>query len=771
MLAGYRAKRAIQTLISSATRDAPEAVAARATLTEIGPAAVPQLIEALDSTSDTRPIEELLAALATGESISHLSDALFNGNERTAASVARALIEARIDPSHLLDLFETPGAPEALTTRIIEGHRDRLEPEAILERIDAADSYSREALFRLLRRLAHEAQIPGILRRMNSPDAALRLQLVRTLGLFGTAESRRGLVERLRDDPHRDPRLAALDALLAQEGSAPVELLCELLADDEMIIRNQAIEALVRLNRVETLPLVTKLLRTGTDDVRRAAVEVLNEVGTGEAIPDLIAALADRDWWVRARSGDALARTEAPALLDGILPLVAGVDEDRRAQAIDVLKRCRDPQLPNLLLRELDGATAEVDHGRHLAVIRVLGELGDSRAIPALVAQVHSTDEALRGEALRSLESLADGPQADQVLSAVNEVVDQAGDEGLRRASLAAVTKLSRKIRDRESIAPRLSALARGIGDEVLQMGTRLESSADPSSRPGSAAFDPLSLQPGDFLAHRYRILRQVGRGGFGVVVLAVDEMVRDEIILKFLAAHVAGDSSAVERFKHELRYARKITHENVIRIYDIISFGTSLGISMEYFPSHSLATEIGRQPSKSERRWIGLLRQICAGLAEAHRAKVVHRDLKPGNVLINNEDQVKIVDFGLSAAANPGASRLTRSGLVIGTPTYMSPEQIRGGALDGRSDIYSLGVLMYELFTGRPPYAGPDPMAILFQHLEGNAPPPRQQNSDLSPEIESVIQRAMAVDPKNRFPSAMALSEELGRLPELRAS
>jgi len=297
-------------------------------------------------------------------------------------------------------------------------------------------------------------------------------------------------------------------------------------------------------------------------------------------------------------------------------------------------------------------------------------------------------------------------------------------------------------------------------------MGAKLESEAGQSGA-GSRVLDPLALQPGDLLAHRYRIMRQVGRGGFGVVVLAVDEMVRDQIILKFLATHVAGDPSAVERFKHELRYARKITHENVIRIYDIISFGDSLAISMEYFPSHSLVTEIGRRSTESGRRWLGLLQQICAGLAEAHKAKVVHRDLKPGNILINDKDQVKIVDFGLSAAANPGASRLTRSGLVIGTPTYMSPEQIRGGALDGRSDIYSLGILLYELFTGIPPYSGSDPMALLFQHLEGNAPSPRQRNEELSPELDALIQRAMAIDPKDRFASVSELAEALGALPE----
>jgi serine/threonine-protein kinase len=767
MLAAYRAKRAIHALVSSAEPDAPRACSARATLNEIGPAAVPQLLAALEKASDTQALEELLAALACAESLPHFASALIDGGDKLAAAVVRALARARgLSVSALLDLFEMPGTPEVLTTQILEGHRSRIPPEAILERIDRADPFSREPLFRLLRRLGDEHQIPGLLRRLDATDPAVRLQVVRSLGLFSDPAARAGLVECLRRDGHREPRLAALEALLRQEGDPPLDALHELLSDPEMIVRNQAIEALVRIGRPESVPQMKRLLHSPSVDARRAAVEVLNGIGADGAIGELVVALSDDDWWVRARAGDALARTDPTALLDGVRPLVAGKSAERRDLAIDVLRRSKDPRILELLLADLTAPSLSSDTPRRLAAIRALGELGDSRAIPVLVGQVHAADEELRSAALESLESLADGPQADLVLSAVNEVVDSADDESLRRASLAAVTKLSRKIRDRESIAPRLSAIAHGSKEEILQMGAKLESEAGKSGA-GSRVLDPLALQPGDLLAHRYRIMRQVGRGGFGVVVLAVDEMVRDQIILKFLATHVAGDPSAVERFKHELRYARKITHENVIRIYDIISFGDSLAISMEYFPSHSLVTEIGRKSSEGGRRWLGLLQQICAGLGEAHKVKVVHRDLKPGNILINDEDQVKIVDFGLSAAANPGASRLTRSGLVIGTPTYMSPEQIRGGTLDGRSDIYSLGILMYELFTGLPPYGGSDPMALLFQHLEGNAPAPRQRNDELSPELEAAIQRAMAVDPNDRFASVSELAEALRGLPE----
>ena len=151
--------------------------------------------------------------------------------------------------------------------------------------------------------------------------------------------------------------------------------------------------------------------------------------------------------------------------------------------------------------------------------------------------------------------------------------------------------------------------------------------------------------------------------------------------------------------------------------------------------------------------------------MSVAHQADIVHRDLKPHNILINEHDLVKIVDFGLAAGVSPTDSRLTQRSARMGTPAYMAPEQVRGGSVDPRTDIYSLGIIMYELFTGTPPYVGKDPIEIAFQHVEGKAKPPSAHAPDLPPVLEAIILKAMAVQPDDRFQSMDTLRETLAAL------
>jgi serine/threonine-protein kinase len=181
----------------------------------------------------------------------------------------------------------------------------------------------------------------------------------------------------------------------------------------------------------------------------------------------------------------------------------------------------------------------------------------------------------------------------------------------------------------------------------------------------------------------------------------------------------------------------------------------------MEYFCSHNLADELrGGQPLNVN-HGIKIVWEICRGIAAAHQADVVHRDMKPPNILIDENRVVKIVDFGVAAVTSDMSTRLTRIGTVLGTPTYMAPEQVRSRKIDARTDIYSLGVIMYEMFTGKPPYVGED-MAVLFQHVEGNPVPPRQVNPDMASELEAIILKAMAIDPEQRFQSSEELRKGL---------
>jgi serine/threonine-protein kinase len=206
-----------------------------------------------------------------------------------------------------------------------------------------------------------------------------------------------------------------------------------------------------------------------------------------------------------------------------------------------------------------------------------------------------------------------------------------------------------------------------------------------------------------------------------------------------------------MKRFVHELRYSRKITHRNVIRIYDFLFIRGNYAISMEYFPSHTLGHEIGDKAMQLGKA-VRLAMDIATGMSVAHASGIIHRDLKPANVLIDDTGLVKIVDFGVAAAQAAGDTQLTKTGYVIGSPKYMAPEQILGKKVDERADIYSLGVMLYEMVTGDPPYHRGDHMAVMYQHVQGKAKPPIDINTQLPPGLSDIVMKALAVDKQKRF-------------------
>jgi serine/threonine-protein kinase len=207
-----------------------------------------------------------------------------------------------------------------------------------------------------------------------------------------------------------------------------------------------------------------------------------------------------------------------------------------------------------------------------------------------------------------------------------------------------------------------------------------------------------------------------------------------------------------MKRFVHELRYSRKITHRNVIRIYDFLYIQGNYAISMEYFKSHTLGSEIINEKPLVQKRALQFGIDIATGMTVAHQVGIVHRDLKPANVLINDDGLLKIVDFGVAAAQSQTDTQLTKTGYVIGSPKYMAPEQILGKKVDERADIYSLGVILYELLTGVPPYSRGDHMSVMYQHVQGKARPPIEINKTLPPDLNAIVLKCMSLDKGKRM-------------------
>jgi protein kinase-like protein len=261
-------------------------------------------------------------------------------------------------------------------------------------------------------------------------------------------------------------------------------------------------------------------------------------------------------------------------------------------------------------------------------------------------------------------------------------------------------------------------------------------------------------------LDQRYEILGEAGRGGMGIVYRARDRETNEYVALKVLKPEIADDSAVIQRFKDELKLARKVTHKNVCRIHDFNRAADgSAYISMEYVDGDSLRRILGRFSSLSVRKGIQVAQQICAGLGEAHAQGVVHRDLKPENIMLDEAGNVKIMDFGIARSLDAGA---TQTGGMIGTPAYMSPEQAEGKKADHRADIYSLGLIFYEMFTGSTAFSGQTPVEIALKKIQETPAAPRTVEPTLPGHVEDAILKCLEKNPAKRFQSVEHLEAAL---------
>jgi serine/threonine-protein kinase len=292
----------------------------------------------------------------------------------------------------------------------------------------------------------------------------------------------------------------------------------------------------------------------------------------------------------------------------------------------------------------------------------------------------------------------------------------------------------------------------------------RMDASA--SGSPAPAAAPAADLQPGQMFAGRYRIEQVLGRGGMGVVYKATDTQLDETVAIKTLPGDVMQRSPEdLERFKREIRLARKITHRNVLRTYDYGEADGVYFISMEAVRGYALSDLVGEAEGKrlAPRVAVGIARQICRGLQAAHEQGIIHRDIKPQNVLIDHKGEVKLMDFGIARMAEAHEG-MTQQGLIIGTPHYMSPEQVQGKQLDARSDVYSMGVMLYELLVGKKPFESSSLTGVLAAHLTEKPRPPIDLRPEIGREVNAVILKCLEKDPKARYSDAGELLHELDR-------
>src|SRR5512145_1757486 len=269
-----------------------------------------------------------------------------------------------------------------------------------------------------------------------------------------------------------------------------------------------------------------------------------------------------------------------------------------------------------------------------------------------------------------------------------------------------------------------------------------------------SGEIDHGRFEPGTLLGGRYRIIGRLGRGGMGEVYRADDLKLGQPVALKFLPPDVDRDPARLTQLHTEVRMARQVSHPNVCRVYDIDEVDGHTFLSMEYVDGEDLASVLKRFGRFPEERGLEIARQVCAGLAAAHERGVIHRDLKPANVMLDGTGKVRITDFGLA-----GASGET---IRAGTPAYMAPEQLAGNSVTARSDIYSLGLVLYEIFTGQRALDGKNLAELIHKREQAGVTPPSAHVRDLSADTEQTILRCLRPDPGLRPASALAVAAAL---------
>ena len=797
-LASFRSDQILGQLIAESDPSSAAADKLVDRLKSAGTRVVPKIIDALalSDKTHTMVLVDILGALVNDKNLELYMEGLADGNERVVSGTAWALSGSTdYNANGLLQFFEEPEVSKAALIEILRVHKDELSVHELLRRAYDCEPKEKAAIFKIIRDTIKPDMVPDLIARMGGKDPVIKIHLMQLLSKFDKIEITHALETQLSDN-NKMVRSAALGALAKRGKNVDIEKIAAMLTDPDLDVQGKAVDVLIRINDPQTVRYLIPALKDESEYARRAAVEVLNEVGNENSVKELLDALKDDDWWVRSRAGDALGEIGGPRVVDSVVKLINEKDEDIRRTAIEILNTTKDERAVDHLIKATDDddwwvreravdALSEIgspkalpklesllgdDPKMNTIVVRALGKIGNPTHIAVIVPMLKSGARDLQVEAIKALSLLADDTHADSIRS-VFKKIQQSDDSAIINVADVALKKLDARFAEtvigQDVVADKVGVHTKTLlldnKDLEKLLGAQAEDATGSVAAPTAApVLDITKLEIGDVIEGRYKYLEKIGKGAFGTVLLMQDEVVDEELILKFLNPNVSSDEEMMKRFVHELRYSRKITHRNVIRIYDFLKLQGCFAISMEYFPSHTLSGEIPDSKPMDLKKALRFSHDMATGMSIAHLAGVIHRDLKPANILVNDEGLLKIVDFGVAAAASSGDTQLTKTGYVIGSPKYMAPEQILGKKVDETADVYSIGVIMYEMCTGVPPYSRGDHMSVMYQHVQGKAKHCQEMNDKLPDVYAEIIVKAMSVDKTKRHQSMDELNEAL---------
>ena len=746
-----------------------------------------QLIHIIPETSGVHQamLTEICLENAEGTNEELFLNSLENDATKIRSTAASILSKsAQINPSKLFKKLHESDVSQTEVIDILAFQRERLKPEQIITNALKLDKGHAEQLLKL----ASDSVVPLDLEVLHiDPESigspSVKIMLLRYFGQVDQAPVAQQIAKFLADQ-NKTVVIEALKAFKSLPVKFDASVLLPYIESMSEVEREMAMEVLKAQADDKLVPRLAPWTCGKSEEIRQKFVRLFVKYVTPEGLEKFLKLLEKQEWWGKEQSLKCLQRFGNDKLYFAAGSLIEHENEFVREQAQRFAAQNLDPadmeKLWENALHEdwqvRDDAIASIGRSNKResidilkkvivkwpesapAVLKAVGDLGFSKGLEIAFNCLRMPEALIQREALEAVGKLSSKRHAKTVRDKLMQKVPTL-QATVRDTAGEVVNRLTE-----EFGLPQLNV------DQATYFDTRLIKFEDTQSVEQGTNQAPAAPPPqqniedfkqGDLWLDRYRIDREIGRGAMGRVMLATDEMVGEPLILKFMHPELTAEESSRERFLREVKYSRKVSHPNVIRIHDMLSKDNLSAISMEYFVSKGIDEYLKDKKFFEPEEGLDILLQVANGMAAAHNQEVIHRDLKPSNILMDDEGLVKIVDFGIASATSHADSTLTKTGSIIGTPAYLSPERAKGQDADHRSDIYALGIIAYGMFTGQLPYTG-EPMSLLFQHLEGKAIPIHELKDDLDPAIGKLVQSLMAVELEDRLQTMEDVAEAI---------
>jgi len=614
-LASFRSDQILSQLVAEPDPQSTNAQKLVDKLKKAGNKAVPKIIDALalSDKTHTMVLVDILGTMVNDKNLEMYREGLADGNERVVSGTAWALSSSTdYNPNSLLDFFDDDEVSKPALIEVLRVHKQDLSVHELLQRAYDCEPKEKAAIFKIIEDTIKPDMVPDLIARMGGKDPVIKMHLMNLLARFDDPRINQALEMQLKD-PNKMVRSAALAALGSRGGHVDVEKIASALLDPDLDVQSKAVDVLVKVNHPETVRYLIPALKDESEYSRRAAVEVLNEVGDADSVKDLLEAIKDDDWWVRSRAGDALAEIGGPRVVDSVVKLIRNKDEEIRRTAIEILNATKSDRAEEALIGAADDqdwwvreraidALAKIGSKKAVpkieamlgqnpksdtVLIRALGKLGDANHITKILPMLKRPEREIQIESIKALSHLSNDSHASNIRNLLKKIkqsddmtIINVADKALKdldaRFSETVVEqnvraeKIGENTRtllvDNDELeklltqAKEQSAVAQADGDGEIVPAVPETPDAPPAAPEAPPILDISKLEPGDVIDGRYKYIEKIGKGAFGTVLLMQDEVVDEQLILKFLNPNVSSDEEMMKRFVHELRYSRKIT-------------------------------------------------------------------------------------------------------------------------------------------------------------------------------------------------------------------